>query len=130
MVIGLLGLEPSSLHLLFASPPIFPVICSYHILRSVNPMPNKFAHVAIPATADKLFTYLIPEDLRGTIAEGSRVSVPFGKRTLIGFVVGTSATSPLSEDDIKQVIDLLDLEPVISAPLMNLARWIAEYYCA
>ena len=36
---------------------------------------------------NKVFDYLVPEELRDVIQSGVRVLVPFGPRTVMGFVI-------------------------------------------
>jgi len=94
------------------------------------PALHLFADVAIPATVAGLFTYAVPEEFRAVICRGCRVAVPFGNRNLIGIVVGLRDSTPPTVKECKPLIDLIDNEPLISPALLELARWIAEYYCA
>ena len=69
---------------------------------------------------DKPFSYLVPEDLQEVIAVGSRVHVPFGKsnRLLQGFVV--DLVDAPGESDLKAIVEVLDLEPVLNAEQLAL----------
>lgn len=72
---------------------------------------------------DKPFTYRIPDDLQGLIELGSRVHVPFGRgsRLLQGFVVGFSQEEAIEESDLKEIVSLLDVQPVLNAEQLQLA---------
>lgn len=70
----------------------------------------------------------MPETLRHRVQAGCRVVVPFGSRKLTGVVLGVHAEAP--EGQTKDVLQLLDEEPVLAAELIALGRWISNYYCA
>jgi primosomal protein N' (replication factor Y) (superfamily II helicase) len=89
-----------------------------------------FADVAIPVTIDKLFTYIVPEELQPLAKPGVRALVPFGKRTVIGIILAVSPTDKTGGVPLKAIRDLVDFEPVLSADMLELAKWMAEYYFA
>jgi primosomal protein N' (replication factor Y) len=91
-------------------------------------MPGPYADVAVPLPVRGTFTYSIPEDLVDRAVVGTRVLVPFGRRKVTGFVVGLPAESDVS--DLKHVIDVLDVEPVLSPQMIELTRWVSDYYLA
>ncbi|MDA0576575.1 MAG: primosomal protein N' [Verrucomicrobia bacterium] len=86
------------------------------------------AKIATHVALDRTFDYLIPEPLAGSIALGSRVLVPFGRSQATGFVVGLVERS--DRTDLKSILALTDPHPLLDEPLLELARWIAGYYCA
>jgi primosomal protein N' (replication factor Y) (superfamily II helicase) len=92
-------------------------------------MPHLCADLAIPNTVDKLFTYLVPPPLAGAVRERVRALVPFGSRTVVGFVVKVGG-SPPPDVQLKHVFDVLDEEPILSEELFQLTRWMAKYYFA
>jgi len=59
---------------------------------------------------------------------GSRVLVPFGNRTLTGFVFSIAENSDV--ENIKQIHSVLDLEPFLSVEMLNFSKWVADYYLA
>ncbi len=78
---------------------------------------------------DQAFSYLVPEHMHTQPKEGSRVLVPFGKQTITGIVVHKRGLEPVDFDHkLKFVVDVLDPEPLISEKMLELTRWIAEYY--
>jgi primosomal protein N' (replication factor Y) len=91
-------------------------------------MLSLFCDVSLPVPLDQPFTYLLPETLRQRVKTGCRVLVPFGQRTVAGVVLRTHNEPPPAEP--RQVLRLLDEEPVLDTGLLKLGRWIAEYYCA
>lgn len=98
-----------------------------------SPSP-RFVEVALPLPIRHTFTYRIPEELRTAINIGARIMVPFGKRSLTGYVVALhnefTEKSGLKESDIREVIELTDAEPLITPEIMELSRWTADYYAA
>src|SRR6202012_5287757 len=73
------------------------------------------------------FTYSLG-DLTPEI--GARVLVPFSGQRLLGVVVALHDTPPAPEVEIKKIERLLDDAALLSPELLELARWIAQYYCA
>lgn len=63
---------------------------------------------------------------------GKRVEAPFGSAKKTGLIVGTHDTLPedcaVDESKIRRVKRVVDDEPVLSAELLDLARWMADYY--
>ncbi|THF74255.1 primosomal protein N' [Cohnella fermenti] len=78
---------------------------------------------------DRPFDYSIPERLRGWTEVGSRVAVPFGNRTLQGIVVGLPdepEAGPAGGRRLKELIDVLDALPPLSAELVELGEWMSR----
>ncbi|MEO5859303.1 MAG: primosomal protein N', partial [Pyrinomonadaceae bacterium] len=90
-----------------------------------------FVEVALPLPVRQNFTYRLPDQF-GFAKIGARVVVPFGKRTLTGYVVGfPSDLGPdLDVGTLKPVLELTDDEPLITSEILELTRWSAEYYAA
>ncbi|MEN2766501.1 primosomal protein N' [Ornithinibacillus xuwenensis] len=73
---------------------------------------------------NQTFDYLIPDKFQDILTEGMRVIVPFGPRKITGFVVGKKTTSDYSQ--LKKIIDVLDISPVLTGELLELGRWVAD----
>ena len=87
------------------------------------------AHVAVEARVGSLtglFDYAVPETLTGLIEVGHRVRVPFGKRTVTGFVYALEQGPTVLT--LKPIEALLDAEPVLPSPLVELAGFVAAHY--
>lgn len=83
--------------------------------------------VALPLPIDQLFTYRVPPAFQGLAQPGCRVLVPFGTRRLTGVVVPVDPPeSPPTS--LKPILDVLDAEPVLTEELLDLTRWMADYY--
>ncbi|MFB9749967.1 primosomal protein N' [Paenibacillus hodogayensis] len=74
------------------------------------------------------FDYVVPEELRTWIGVGSRVGVPFGPRTLQGFVVALSERTDMASGKLKKIEQVLDLVPPLNPELVQLARWMSRTY--
>jgi primosomal protein N' (replication factor Y) (superfamily II helicase) len=86
---------------------------------------NRIIEVAIPLPLDRTFHYLVPEHLRPSARTGVRVFVPFGQRKLTGYVLGHTDVPP---DGLKEILEVLDSEPLITVREMSFYRWISSYY--
>lgn len=89
----------------------------------------RFCEVALPVPLRRAFTYSIPEALEDLLVPGSRVVVPFGKRALVGVVLATGVEPP-ENTKVRDVTDVLDPAPALSPQLLELGRWLANYYLA
>ncbi|MCE5250942.1 primosomal protein N' [bacterium] len=88
-----------------------------------------FASVALPVPVNTYFTYSIPVDIQPSAEVGRRALVPFGRRLLTGFIVGLSDNpGDVPLDTIKPLEDILDTEPVFNSTMLELAKWVADYY--
>jgi primosomal protein N' (replication factor Y) (superfamily II helicase) len=74
------------------------------------------------------FDYRLPAELSDGTGVGSMLVVPFGRRTVLGVVVGVAHSSDVEEQ--KLLAPLRRLEPGVPAELIALAQWIAEEYCS
>jgi primosomal protein N' (replication factor Y) len=77
------------------------------------------------------FDYLLPEALRGDVEIGSTLVVPFGRRQVLGVVVGLADSSDIAEEKLLAPLRALDEgPPTLPADLVALAEWIAAEYCS
>jgi primosomal protein N' (replication factor Y) len=86
-------------------------------------------NVALPVPLRTTFTYVVPEKLKAQVQVGSRVVVPFRKKSLVGVVVELGATAP-EDTKLREISRVLDLLPALTPKLIELGRWIASYYVA
>lgn len=87
-----------------------------------------FLKVAVPAPLNQLFTYA----WKAPLNTGLRVLVPFGvrNRPTVGVVLGLVDREQIDVDikKIKAIVEVLDDEPIYSPSLLELARWLSDYY--
>jgi len=93
--------------------------------RALSPA-FQFCDVALPVPLDNAFSYRVPDGMEPAV--GGRVLVPFRQRRMSGIVVDLHDRQPAVVT--KNVVSVLDPEPVIDAQLMRLGKWIADYYLA
>jgi primosomal protein N' (replication factor Y) len=92
---------------------------------------TRYAEVVVDrrtGPASGSFTYAVPEALGDAIREGARVLVPFGKRTVTGYVLGLSDTS--SHPSPRPIEALAEEPSLLLEHQVELARWISDYYAA
>ncbi|WP_281630297.1 primosomal protein N' [Vibrio sp. St2] len=89
-------------------------------------MQPTIARVALPVPLDKQFDYQIPAHLFPII--GGRVSVPFGRQTLVGVVTALVNQSEFSFDKLKPLKQVLDSQPVWPDSLYELLQWCSQFY--
>ncbi|MDQ3199849.1 MAG: primosomal protein N', partial [Verrucomicrobiota bacterium] len=88
---------------------------------------SAFVRVVIDRSIRRELDYSVPEAMAGKVVVGSRVRVPFRDKSLLATVVATLDESPA--EGIKPILALIGEKPVLSASLIELARWMANYYC-
>ena len=87
---------------------------------------SRVAKVVVELAVGKEFDYLIPERLQGEVRIGSQVIVPFGRTEARGYVVGLADRSDYAQ--LKEIRDLAGKKPLIEQRILDLARWMADYY--
>ena len=88
------------------------------------------ARVSLPRPVRQLFHYRIPDRLREAAVPGVRVSVPFGRRRETGLIEALVAPSEAPAVKLRDLHRVLDSEPVLGKELLELCRWVADYYVA
>jgi primosomal protein N' (replication factor Y) len=86
----------------------------------------KYAEVSVnsPVAQRRTFSYAIPSGL--DVRAGQAVLVPFGEKVLQGIVLELSPYPAV--EDTREILDVIDSEPILSQFHISLARWISEYY--
>ncbi len=87
------------------------------------------AKVVVGLSLNREFDYRIPLHLQSAVRIGSQVQVPFHGRDLHGFVVDLADFSALGER-LKEIKRVVGDKPLIPRAVMELAYWMADYYCA
>lgn len=88
--------------------------------------------LAVPVPLRRYFDYLPPaelneEDLQA-LRPGCRFSVPFGKRTLTGWLVGLSPDSEVPKASLKRAVAQLDDQSLLPPAVIELCNWAIRYY--
>jgi primosomal protein N' (replication factor Y) (superfamily II helicase) len=94
----------------------------------------QYAEVAIPLRVTQTFTYKLPLALQLEARIGSRLLVPFGRKLLTGYIVALYQVLDeelgLDQSTLKEAEELLDVEPLLTPEVLEITRWIADYYAA
>jgi primosomal protein N' (replication factor Y) len=86
-----------------------------------------WAEIILPLAIPKTYTYSIPNRLAKKIKEGMRAEVVFGKnKKYAGIIKSFSATMPAYET--KEILNIIDDEPIIYPQQLKLWSWVSEYY--
>ena len=87
-----------------------------------------FAEVIIPLALPKTFTWSVPPHLLENIKAGCRVEVNLGKNKKYAGIVKRLHNDKPDFFEPKQILNLLDVEPVVFDQQLKLWEWIASYY--
>ena len=88
-----------------------------------------FVDVILPLPLDGLFTYSVPQPWGEQVKIGIRVLVPFGRsKTYVGIIAKTHKGPLPSGFQIKDILQILDAEPILLDTQLRLWQWIADYY--
>lgn len=92
---------------------------------------NRYCDVIISnksRSTDQAYTYKIPNQMENQTDIGKRVLVNFNNGLIIGFVVSLKETIDKNIRNIKNILSVIDNEPIISHQNIALAYWIREHY--
>ncbi len=81
--------------------------------------------IAIPSPLRRSFDYLAPAS---PPPPGVRVQVQFGRRQLIGVVLGLGTESELPAARLRPIEAVLDTEPLLPPSICALLNWAGAYY--
>jgi primosomal protein N' (replication factor Y) len=86
----------------------------------------RYAEVSVnsPAAQRRTFSYSIPPDLQ--IKAGQAVWIPFGERLLQGIVM--ELTDYPAVEETRDILDIIEPDPILSPKQIELACWISRYY--
>ena len=91
----------------------------------------KYIDVIVPLPLGGTFTYSVPDEWADAVRIGMRVVVPFGKKKMYTAIVSIIHThKPELLYEVKDVICLLDNQPVLRYPQLKFWEWIGAYYQA
>ncbi|HKV33509.1 MAG TPA: primosomal protein N' [Pyrinomonadaceae bacterium] len=94
----------------------------------------RFVEVAVPVHVAQTFTYRLTPEQAVQAKPGARIMVPFGRKMRTGYIVALRDELPadldLDESEIKEAERLVDEIPVSTPEILQLAKWVAEYYAS
>ena len=87
-----------------------------------------FADIILPLPLDGMFTYSVPQQMEEQMRVGVRVLVPFGRsKTYVGLTARLHDNAP-ADYKVKDVLRVLDSEPILLPQQLKLWQWISDYY--
>lgn len=87
-----------------------------------------YAEIIIPLALPKNYTWQIPEHLMENLHPGCRVEVNLGKNKKYAGIVKRIHENEPQSFEAKEILNVLDSEPVIQPYQLELWKWIASYY--
>lgn len=75
---------------------------------------------------DKMFTYIVPDNMKEDIKVGCRVKVKFGSMVLEGFVLELTNAIDKVDYELKEIIELVDKIPILNKEMLELGKKIQE----
>ncbi|MBW2045188.1 MAG: hypothetical protein JRI96_09955 [Deltaproteobacteria bacterium] len=82
--------------------------------------------VAVPLPVRETFHYAVPGELREKVKVGCRVRVDFRNREVDGYVLEEQPAG--RRENLKEILKVLDPEPVFHDSLVPFLTWMADYY--
>lgn len=100
---------------------------------------RQLAEVVFNLPLNRVFHYLVPDHLRGEVRPGARLKAPFGRGNQLqtGYCVGVLTGSELGGEStrgtpdlskLKEVFEVVDASALVTPNMLELTRWIANYY--
>ncbi len=86
-----------------------------------------FAEVIIPLALPRNYTWAVPEHLQEQVKPGCRVEVVLKNKKYAGLVKRLHPDAPTAFEP-KEILNLLDTEPIVFPHQQSLWQWIANYY--
>jgi primosomal protein N' (replication factor Y) len=87
-----------------------------------------FADIIIPLALPKNYTWQVPASMADQLKPGCRVEVNLGKNKKYAGIVKKVHDSKPEFFEPKEILNLLDVEPVIFEEQLQVWEWIASYY--
>src|SRR5260221_9040682 len=85
------------------------------------------ARVTLEIALRKEFDYLVPPEMAAQVEVGARVKVPLGPRQVMGCV--TALPQESTHTNLRSILKVVGRQSLVTAHVLQLARWIADYYC-
>lgn len=100
------------------------------ISDSLHPSGNTvYCTVILPLALDKLYTYIIPQNLVSFVAIGMRVEVQFGKKKRYAAIIFEINHVKPEGYSPKQILSLIDEKPLVNSRQIAFWTWLSTYYC-
>lgn len=87
-----------------------------------------YADLIFPFALQQLFTYRVPEEFQADLVPGMRVAVQFGARRMYSALVYKIHHQSPTGYEIKEILTVLDSQPVVLSGQYEFWNWISDYY--
>ena len=88
-----------------------------------------FLKLAVPSPLYQEFDYLPPPGVDPRrLTPGIRLRLPFGRREVVGVLLGASDRAGVAAERLRPARRALDEAPLLPPDMLELARWAADYY--
>ena len=91
--------------------------------------PAAYAEVVIPLALPINYTWAVPPDMIARLQPGCRVEVVLGKNKKYAGIVKRIHHDKPEAFEPKNILNVLDAEPIVYPEQQRLWEWIAAYYC-
>ncbi len=88
---------------------------------------DRLVRIAPATSLGMTLTYRVPSALVDKVSFGTRVLIPLKRKIVTGFVIGED--HPFV-GEVRDIIDVLDSEPLFDEETFRFYRFMADYYCA
>ncbi len=86
-----------------------------------------FAEIIIPLALPQNYTWSIPGHLQSSVQQGSRVEVQLRNKKYSGIIKTLHHNKPTAFEP-KEILNVLDAEPILYQQQLKLWHWMSEYY--
>ena len=86
--------------------------------------------VVLPVPVNRPYIYSVPDALAERVVVGARVLVPLRRRRAVGIVTEAVSRQPSAGVAVKTILAAPDEQPALSPALLELGRWMSDYYGA
>lgn len=87
-----------------------------------------FADILLPFALSQVYTYRIPDEFLNEIRPGIRVVVQFGARRMYSGLVYQVHSNQPQGHEVKEILSVLDSQPVVNQFQLDFWKWMADYY--
>ena len=87
-----------------------------------------FAEIIIPLALPKNYTWSVPDHLKDQLHAGCRVEVNLGKNKKYAGIVKRIHNEKPDFFEAKDILNVLDVEPVVFEEQLKLWEWMSSYY--
>jgi primosomal protein N' (replication factor Y) len=95
-------------------------------IQKLNDDNLSFLKIAVTVPVEGTFFYTVPKRLEPQALVGCRALVPFRNRKVTGYILEKSPA--VRDRDTKEILDILDAEPLFHEQLVPFFEWMADYY--